>query len=65
MSEARVGVTEEGLLKVTLPGSRIVVEDGEQRSKKCDLRLIPYHDWGNRGLGDLMVWLPKEGADGA
>jgi len=60
---SQVGVTEEGLLKVTLAGSRVVVQGGEQRTERCNLHLIPYHDWGNRGFGDLMVWIPKEDTD--
>ncbi len=33
--------------------------DGPRRSEAAQLvRLIPYHDWGNRGPSTMRVWLP-------
>ena len=26
--------------------------------KTVDIRLIPYYAWGNRGKGEMTVWMP-------
>lgn len=31
-----------------------------EKEKKCNqiqVKAIPYHDWGNRGLGEMLVWI--------
>jgi hypothetical protein len=28
------------------------------RKELATIRLIPYYAWGNRGKGDMSVWLP-------
>jgi len=30
----------------------------QHKSKKIDIRFIPYYAWGNRGDSTMMVWLP-------
>ena len=29
-----------------------------QTEKTVDIRLIPYYAWGNRGKGEMTVWMP-------
>ena len=29
-----------------------------QAEKTVDIRLIPYYAWGNRGKGEMTVWMP-------
>jgi DUF1680 family protein len=32
-------------------------------SEKVEMTAIPYCDWANRGVGEMTVWFPKEGAE--
>lgn len=29
------------------------------QAEPCDITLIPYYTWGNRGLNEMRVWLPE------
>ena len=42
----------------TQPVSTLYSRERPQR-KPADIRLIPYYTWGNRGLGQMRVWLPE------
>ncbi|MBE6691400.1 MAG: glycoside hydrolase family 127 protein [Ruminococcaceae bacterium] len=50
---------------VTATGTELVCDDPDAlyftdgyREKKKQIKLIPYFMWGNRGLGQMRVWLP-------
>lgn len=54
----------EGIVEITLPGER--AEDGESlysmeppKRKPCEIKLVPYYTWANRGEGEMQVWLPE------
>ena len=34
----------------------------KNRSEKVEMTAIPYCDWANRGVGEMTVWFPQEGA---
>lgn len=40
--------------RVTILGDDVESDDGE-----CELTLIPYFMWANRGKSDLRVWIPR------
>lgn len=53
-----------GTIKIVLKGKRAV--DGEAlysdtppRMEPCDITMIPYYTWANRGAGEMRVWLPQ------
>lgn len=61
-----------GAIAVETDGSRITVEDWDgsslyrtepPRSESARITAIPYYLWGNRGRGEMSVWLPV--SDGA
>ena len=29
-------------------------------SKECEITLVPYYTWGNRGLNQMRVWIPEK-----
>lgn len=33
-------------------------------AEECRIRLVPYYAWGNRGAGEMRVWLPDGGPRG-
>lgn len=33
-------------------------ELSDKKSEKVQIKLVPYYAWGNRGLGDMTVWMP-------
>jgi DUF1680 family protein len=42
-----------------LSGSDGLYEDLEQAElETASVRFIPYYAWGNRGAGEMSVWLP-------
>lgn len=52
-----------------LEGSRLVPTDPDElyftdnfRREATQVKLIPYFMWGNRGLDEMRVWLPVQGA---
>ncbi len=66
--EVTAGEFEPGLLNGTVKlkaagyrtvhkGSLYTYEKPEQLP--CTITAIPYYTWGNRGLGQMRVWLPK------
>ena len=59
------GGAPDGMPMLTVSGSRITT--GEElysfdapEKEPVSLRLIPYYTWGNRGLSEMRVWIPKE-----
>ena len=32
--------------------------------ESADITLVPYFAWGNRGVGEMRVWLPTARAEG-
>jgi len=51
-----------GLVAVTAWGTRLESSDNlysfaPPSAKETQLRAIPYYAWGNRGLGDMRVWI--------
>lgn len=39
-------------------GSELYAER-ERKYNQIQVKAIPYHDWGNRGLGEMLVWIRK------
>ena len=66
--EISIGAFEKDLLggtiRLTAKGSRRL-DTGElytyekPEKKSCEIRLVPYYTWGNRGLNEMRVWLPE------
>ncbi len=61
-ADARLGVT-----KLTVAGRRAVVDEtaplySEQswNWESCEVTLVPYFSWGNRGEGEMRVWLKAD-----
>lgn len=56
-----------GILIITGEANRIEPEDDELYRPVCDkrrhvkIKAIPYGLWGNRGPGEMLVWLSREG----
>lgn len=53
------------LLKIQLEGRRMVSSDklydeAPPEKKDCLLSAIPYYMWGNRGIGEMRVWMIEE-----
>ena len=38
---------------------KVIRKDG---TEKVEMTAIPYCDWANRGVGEMTVWFPREGA---
>ena len=66
----KIKVTDElaaellGAVKLEAEGYRIKETEGLYSMKKpqreeCQITLIPYYAWGNRGLNQMRVWLPE------
>lgn len=56
--------TLEGIDNIAIEGERILNSDTlysfePPKSEACKITLIPYYAWGNRGLNQMRVWLPK------
>jgi len=32
---------------------------GNETVEKCNIKLVPYYAWNNRGIGEMSIWLPK------
>jgi DUF1680 family protein len=61
-ADTRLGVT-----KLTVTGRRAVVDESaplySERSwtwQNCQVTLVPYYAWGNRGEGEMRVWLKAD-----
>ena len=59
------GGAPDGMPMLTVSGSRI--EAGDElysfeapEKEPVMIRLVPYYTWGNRGLNEMRVWIPKE-----
>lgn len=66
----KIKVTDEpaaellGAVKLEAEGYRIKETEGLYSMKKpqreeCQITMIPYYAWGNRGLNQMRVWLPE------
>ena len=68
--EARISEKEIGGLTlpfITVPGRRVCPEDGplyrawtQEKTAEVPILLVPYFAWGNRGRGEMQVWLRRE-----
>jgi DUF1680 family protein len=38
---------------------RLYSEFDMTKSEQIKIRLIPYYAWGNRGEGEMTVWMPR------
>ncbi len=59
------GEAPDGMPMLTVAGSRIETSDelysfAPPEKEPVVIRLIPYYTWGNRGLNEMRVWIPKE-----
>ena len=63
-SELLGGVTTVSLTGVVRDapawGEQLYREAKPRDARPVDLRLVPYYAWGNRGAGEMTVWLPVE-----
>lgn len=55
----------DGMPMLTVAGSRITTSDAlysfdAPQKEPVTVRLVPYYTWGNRGVGEMRVFLPKE-----
>lgn len=42
-------------------GRKVCLEQGrEGEGQEVELRMVPYAVWGNRGVGDLVVWMGRD-----
>lgn len=53
-----------GTVRLKVDGYRTVgIESlysyGKPEKKPCSITAVPYYTWGNRGLGQMRVWLPE------
>ena len=53
-----------GVQKLCVPGLRLADSDSlysEERPAEegCDIILVPYYAWSNRGENEMRVWLPE------
>ena len=56
------------LCHLTMPGYRIIVQEKgslyykakAETEEKCEIKLVPYFAWGNRGENEMSVWLRKQ-----
>ena len=55
-----------GVVRIEAPGERVsedgwdgllYVDDAEYALDDAELVFVPYYAWGNRGLGEMSVWL--------
>lgn len=53
-------VTLEGTARLASPASweGVLYRPVAQAEKAVNIRLIPYYAWGNRGKGEMTVWMP-------
>jgi uncharacterized protein len=54
--------TLDGIDTITMVGERILASNNlysyeEPKCEACEITLIPYYAWGNRGLNQMRVWL--------
>jgi DUF1680 family protein len=45
-------------LPVTVPDGQLFADLGDAEPEPVDVTLVPYAVWGNRGAGEMSVWLP-------
>jgi DUF1680 family protein len=56
---------EKGMAVLQVPGLRLSADDAlysheRPQGRPCLIKLIPYYAWGNRGPGEMRVWIPEE-----
>lgn len=39
--------------------SNLYSEINTETIKECDIKLIPYYSWNNRGISEMEVWIPR------
>lgn len=54
-----------GIVPIEAEGYRIKASDTLYSDKKaektpCTIKMVPYYTWGNRGVGEMKVWLPEK-----
>lgn len=53
------------IVELSIDGYQIMSEDTlytymPPHKEPCNIRMIPYYAWGNRGLTQMRVWIPEE-----
>lgn len=53
-----------GVVALHVKGQRLLSSSAlytyeRPQAEPCDITLIPYYAWGNRGLNEMRVWLPE------
>ena len=49
-------LTAQGLRHVSGP---VLYSDEPPRQEPVPLTAVPYYAWGNRGLNQMLVWIPE------
>lgn len=58
--DGRIGYIIGNGYRLTLTGwDGMLYRPLMQTEESCELRFVPYHTWGNRGVGEMMVWIRK------
>jgi hypothetical protein len=58
-ADAGNGLADDGVADA-LGGAPVVRSAGRRfDGQAAELRFIPYHAWGNRGLSTMRVWVPE------
>ena len=52
-----------GAVKIAVPAVKLsgcegLYTDDIPGEKHCTAKAVPYYAWGNRGVGQMRVWLP-------
>ena len=65
--EAEISSSDKlnGIAEIKIDGYRVSSSDRlysslRPEAKPCNITLIPYYAWGNRGLEQMSVWIPEE-----
>jgi DUF1680 family protein len=53
-------IVASGFRRTETEGAPLYAADGEE-AEECRIRLVPYFAWGNRGAGEMRVWLQDGG----
>lgn len=53
------GTTEIKVDGYRIKGSNTLYSYDEPKAEKCEITLVPYYTWGNRGLNQMRVWIPE------
>ncbi len=53
------GIAEIKIAGCKVNGSNELYSYSSPKAEDCELVLVPYYTWGNRGLNQMRVWIPE------